>query len=316
MRSFAAAGVRKRFGGVVALHGVDLAFDGPVVCGLVGANGSGKSTFARICSGETPADEGELIIDGARVSIRSPADAKRHGIVHVHQHLSLVPELTVWENVSLGNERRAFGGFARNRLARERARNLLDELDLGGLPVEAKVASLTSEQKQMVEIAKGLLQEPRLLILDEPTAPLGYVHVEKLFKKVGELKAAGVSVVFISHRLWEIVRLCDVVHAFSGGKGAGTVDFRTQPRDERLVVPLVTGAAQGADEPTRPPPRTFAGGPALELREVSHAPRRCCAARWPTPIATRGCCGCRHSRSTWTSTKPLCRWTASAMLWH
>ena len=273
MKSFEAAGVKKRFGGVVALHGVDLAFEGPMICGLVGANGSGKTTFARICSGEISADDGTLTIDGKKAAIRSPGDAKRHGIVHVHQHLSLIPELTVWENISLGNESRAFLAFAKNRIARDKARSLLDELDLADLSIDEKVVTLTSETKQMVEIAKALLQSPRLLILDEPTAALGYFHVEKLFKKVGELKNAGVSVIFISHRLWEIVRLCDLVYAFSNGRGAGMVDFRTQPRDENLIVPLVTGSAkesvQGTVARSRPP----ATETSLELREVSYENR-------------------------------------------
>ena len=270
MKSFEATGVKKRYGGAVALHGVDLAFEGPMICGLVGANGSGKSTFARICSGETIADESTLFIDGKKTVIRSPGEAKRHGIVQVHQHLSLIPELTVWENISLGNESHVFGPFPNNRIAKDKARALLDELDLADLAIEEKVASLTSEKKQMVEIAKALLQDPRLLILDEPTASLGYLHVEKLFKKIGELKKNGVSVIFISHRLWEIVRLCDLVYAFSNGKGAGMVDFRVQPRDENLIVPLVTGHAreEGAASGSRNRPAD--AQTTLELQNVSY----------------------------------------------
>jgi ribose transport system ATP-binding protein len=270
MISFEAKGVKKRFGGVVALHGVDLAFDGPMICGLVGANGSGKTTFARICSGETSADDGTILIDGKKTIIRSPAEAKRHGIVQVHQHLSLIPELSVWENISLGNETRSFAAFANNRLARDQARALLEELDLGDQSIEEKVVNLTSEKKQMVEIAKALLQRPRLLILDEPTAALGYFHVEKLFKKIGELKKNGVSVIFISHRLWEIVRLCDLVYAFSNGKGAGMVDFRTQPREENVIVPLVTGSAREAAPVTAARTAPASAAPALELRGVSY----------------------------------------------
>jgi len=271
MKSFEATDVRKRFGGVVALHGVDLSFDGPMVCGLVGANGSGKTTFARICSGETPPDDGTLVVDGQKTVIRSPAEARRLGIVHVHQHLSLVPELTVWENISLGNESRSGGLFARNGIARERARSLLAELDIEDVSPDQKVATLSSENKQMVEIAKALQQDPRLLILDEPTAALGHFHVEKLFKKVGELKASGVSVIFISHRLWEIVRLCDIVYAFSSGRRTGLVDFRTQPRDENLIVPLVTGAGRDLSAEVAPArSRAPVAETVLELRDVSY----------------------------------------------
>jgi ribose transport system ATP-binding protein len=270
MKSFQATGVKKRYGGAIALHGVDLAFEGPMVCGLVGANGSGKSTFARICSGETSSDEGSLSIDGKHTVIRSPGDAKRHGIVHVHQHLSLIPELSVWENISLGNETHSFGPFPNNRIAKDKARLLLDELDLADLAIEEKVYSLTSEKKQMVEIAKALLQAPRLLILDEPTASLGYAHVEKLFKKVMDLKKEGVSVIFISHRLWEIVRLCDLVYAFSNGKGAGVVDFQTQARDENLIVPLVTGHAREENAASGSRNRPASEETTLELQAASH----------------------------------------------
>jgi ribose transport system ATP-binding protein len=268
MISFEARGVKKRFGGVVALHGVELAFDGPMICGLVGANGSGKSTFARICSGETQADEATILIDGKKAHINSPAAAKRLGIVQVHQHLSLIPELSVWENISLGNETRSFA-FANNAVARDKAHALLEELDLGDLDIDEKVVNLTSEKKQMVEIAKALQQDPRLLILDEPTAALGAVHVEKLFKKIGELKKGGVSVIFISHRLWEIVRLCDLVFAFSNGKGAGTVDFSAQPRDENLIVPLVTGSSSNACADPGSRAGSASGETALELSGVS-----------------------------------------------
>ncbi len=136
MKSFEATGVKKRYGGVVALHGEDLSFDGHMICGLVGANGSGKTTFARICSGETFADDGIVMIDGTKTVIRSPLEAKRHGIVHVHQHLSLVPELSVWENISLGNESRSKGGFARNGVARTKARALLEELDIADVSID------------------------------------------------------------------------------------------------------------------------------------------------------------------------------------
>jgi ribose transport system ATP-binding protein len=269
MISFEARGVKKRFGGVIALQGVELAFDGPMICGLVGANGSGKTTFARICSGETLADKGCILIDGKEVSIDSPAQAKRHGIVQVHQHLSLIPELSVWENISLGNESTTFAVFARNAVARQRARELLEELDLGDLSIDEKIVNLSAEKKQMVEIAKALQQEPRLLILDEPTAALGYVHVEKLFKKIGELKSQGVSVIFISHRLWEIVRLCDLVFAFSNGRSAGVVDFRVQPRDENLIVPLVTGSTRNASLEPEERKTPASAETALELINVT-----------------------------------------------
>jgi len=244
MRSFEVKGVTKRFEGVVALKEAEVKFEGPKVCGLVGANGSGKTTFARICAGEIKPDTAHFIFDGEKAIIRSPADAKKYGIVLVHQHLSLIPELSVWENINLGNEVRK-GIFTNNKIAKENAIKIINELGQSDISIESKVVDLTPEGKQMVEIAKALLQEPKLLILDEPTASLEYFHVEQLFKKIKELKKGKISIIFISHRLWEITKICDIVFAFSNGKSVGTVDFEKQPRDENLIIPLVTGSKKG-----------------------------------------------------------------------
>jgi len=245
MNSFKAVNVQKRFEGVVALKGADFSFEGAKVCGLVGANGSGKTTFARICCGIIQANRGEFFIDGQKVEIASPVDARRYGIVLAHQNLSLIPELTVWQNVRLGHEQKSNPFFLDNRNARRTASRILEELVPGEIPIEAKVVDLSPAQRQLVEVAKALSQEPKLLILDEPTAALEYFHVEQLFKKVEELKRSGTSVVFISHRLWEITRICDQVIAFRNGETVGTVDFEKQAREEELIVPLVTGQAAG-----------------------------------------------------------------------
>ncbi|MCG8375960.1 MAG: sugar ABC transporter ATP-binding protein, partial [Chlorobiales bacterium] len=165
--------------------------------------------------------------------------ARRFGIVLAHQNLSLIPDLTVWENILLGHEERQGRFFLDNKKAREVSARILDDLIPGDLAIDEKVADLSPAQKQMVEIAKALSQKPKMLILDEPTAALEYYHVEQLFKKVEELKKEGVSVIFISHRLWEITRMCDLVIAFRNGETVGTVDFENQPRDEKLIVPLV-----------------------------------------------------------------------------
>jgi ribose transport system ATP-binding protein len=212
-----------------------------------------------------------MVIDGETVFIHSPSDANALGIVLVHQHLSLIPELSVWENINLGHETRKKGVFADNRVAKSKAQQILEELIPGELSIEAKVVDLTPEQKQMVEIAKALSQNPKLLILDEPTAALEYFHVEKLFKKVTELKETGVSIIFISHRLWEITKLCDIVFAFGNGETVGMVDFETSPRDENLIVPLVTGSKQGVEEQLRRDRRRFeTSETALELQNVCY----------------------------------------------
>jgi len=240
MKSFKAVGIQKRFEGVVALKNASIQFDGAKICGLVGANGSGKTTFARICCGLIPRDAGELFIDGSPAHITSPFDANDLGIVLAHQNLSLIPDLTVWENIKLGHEKKK-RIFLDNDSAREEAESILEELVPGEISIEKRIEDLSPAHKQLVEIAKALSQKPQLLILDEPTAALEYFHVEQLFKKVFELRDSGTSIIFISHRLWEITRLCDLVFAFRNGEYAGTVDFSESSRDESLIVPLVTG---------------------------------------------------------------------------
>jgi ribose transport system ATP-binding protein len=206
------------------------------------------------------------------VTIDSPQEAKeKHGIVMVHQNLSLAPDLTVWENINLGHETSTKACLADNTHARRQARKYLDELGLTQLSLELTAGDLQPGEKQMVEIAKALSQNPKMLILDEPTAALEYQYVEKLFAKVGELKEKGVSVLFISHRLWEITRLCDIVYAFSNGETVGKVDFNEQPRDENLIVPLVAGPECVNVECVPKPEKDFSQSDvALKLEKVCH----------------------------------------------
>lgn len=241
MNSFEAQGCKKSFGAVTALKNANFSFEGPKICGLVGANGSGKTTFARLCAGLIKKDEGKFIIDGQDVEINSPKEARRLGIVLAHQNLSLISDLTVWENIVLGHEQRVKKIFLDNKTAIKFAYEIIEDLVPGEISIDKKVANLSPAQKQMVEIAKALSQNPKMLILDEPTAALEYYHVEQLFKKIQELKKKLVSIIFISHRLWEITKICDVVIAFRNGATVGTVDLENQPRDEQLIVPLVVG---------------------------------------------------------------------------
>ena len=125
MKSFEAKNVRKNFGGVEALKNADFKMEGAQISGLVGANGSGKTTFARICAGLVRADNAEIFIDGKSAVINTPLDAKKFGIVLVHQNLSLIPDLSVWENINLSNEKRSKGPFLDNRYAKELARKVL-----------------------------------------------------------------------------------------------------------------------------------------------------------------------------------------------
>ncbi|MEE8324526.1 MAG: ATP-binding cassette domain-containing protein, partial [Candidatus Humimicrobiaceae bacterium] len=134
MKSFEAKNIRKNFGGVQALKNADFKMEGAQISGLVGANGSGKTTFARICAGLVRADNAEIYIDGKEVIINNPLDAKNHGIVLVHQNLSLIPDLSVWENINLSHEKRSKGAFLDNRQAKALAKKVLHDLGLEEIP--------------------------------------------------------------------------------------------------------------------------------------------------------------------------------------
>ena len=284
MISFEGRHIGKRFEGVVALKDANFKIEGNKICGLVGANGSGKTTFARICAGLIPRDSGQLLVGGRAVDIRNPQNARALGIVLAHQNLSLVPDLSVWQNICLGHERRIGRLFLNDRQARSSAADILEDLVPGEIHPEAKVADLAPAHKQMVEIAKALSQDPQLLILDEPTAALQYNHVEQLFRKIQDLRSAGVSIIFVSHRLWEITRICDLVFAFRNGETVGQVDFENGARSEDLIVPLVTGENIGSIDVAKKPGTDFTGAPATlrlsgvsagsKLREVSLTVKR------------------------------------------
>ncbi len=250
MKDFKALGLQKRFDGVVALKTVDVEFEGPKICGLVGANGSGKTTFARLCCGFYHADCGEIFVNGERVDIKKPEDALRYRIVLAHQNLSLIPDLSVWENIKLGREARK-GFWLDDKFDKEHAKEILNELAPGEIAIEMKIRDLIPAHKQIVEIAKALSQDPELLILDEPTAALEITHVKLLFRKIKKLKENDTSVIFVSHRLWEITEICDVVFAFRNGEYVGSLDFAKQPRDEELIIPFVTGQNVKYEKKTR-----------------------------------------------------------------
>ena len=234
--------IRKSFVGVKALSDANFLLREGEICGLVGANGSGKTTFARIVSGLLTPDGGELLLFGSPVNFRSRQDAERSRMAMVHQNLSLVPDLTIWENIALGREKADAMGFLDNASAVATAEGALSAIGVELSPHE-RVANISPDEKQLVEIAKAFAKNPRILILDEPTASLDFHQVDALFAAVQELKKRGVAIIFISHRIWEVARICDRLVAFRNGETVGELDFATQPRDQSLIVPLITGAA-------------------------------------------------------------------------
>jgi ABC-type sugar transport system ATPase subunit len=209
-------GLGKRFPGVVALADVSLRLEAGEVHGLVGQNGAGKSTLINILSGMYEADEGTVHLGGAPASIRGTRDALSRGIATVYQELSLLPNLTVAENLALGREPRSAGFLDRPRMrasARAALRTLGLEIDPG-----TQVSSLSLAERQMIEIAKALASEPRILILDEPTAPLGARESQLLFSAIARIKAKGVAILYVSHRFAEVLALCDLCTVLRNGR--------------------------------------------------------------------------------------------------
>jgi ABC-type sugar transport system ATPase subunit len=199
--------VSKSFTGVQALADVSFRADAGEILGLVGENGAGKSTLIKILSGALGADGGSLLIDGQVVQIRDPLDAARQGIVAVYQEFNLQPKLTVAENLLFGDYPRVFG-VIRWAQVREEAAAFLDGFGLS-VPVDTLVADLSIAERQMLEIAKALRQRAKVLILDEPTAVLGGSDVDHLMQKIRGLRDQGLAIIFISHRLNEVLTLAD-----------------------------------------------------------------------------------------------------------
>lgn len=241
--------LKKTFDGVRALNDANFSLRKGEICGLVGANGSGKTTFARIISGLLIPDGGELFLYDAPVNLKSHLKAEEYKLAMVHQNLSLVSEMTIWENITLGREETGKFGFVKNNQAMMIAQHALDQLGVR-LSIYEKVVNIAPDEKQLVEIAKALTKQANILILDEPTASLGFQQVKDLFTTINALKQQGVSIIFISHRIWEITKICDRLVVFRNGETVGELDFETQERDEQLIIPLITGQS-GALEDTR-----------------------------------------------------------------
>jgi ribose transport system ATP-binding protein len=265
-----AKGIKKAFGGVKALVNGELSCVGGKICGLLGANGSGKSTFSKVVAGLIAPDSGELWIDEKKVTLRNPADAKKLGIVMVHQQLSLIPDFTVWENINFGHEPITDKGYIDRVKGYELAMEIVQEL-CPGLPLDMKVGSMLPAEQQLVEIAKAVIQNPRILILDEPTASLDQSQVLRLFKVLQKLKAGGTCMIFISHRLWEVKEICDFVVVFRNGENVGTIDFAQEERSDTKIISLITGKENVKNSPKSK--STACSEAVMEIENVSYAER-------------------------------------------
>lgn len=217
-------GITKRFPGVLALDNVDFSVRTGEIHSLIGQNGAGKSTLMNILSGVYGPDSGEIRISGRPVTMNHPREALRLGIGTVYQELSLVPRLSVADNIYLGRE--TDRGFVINeRQVLARAREVLGRLGVTDIAVNAPLGELSLAQQQLVEIAKVLSYNPRILVLDEPTAPLVQEDTERLFQLLDKLKGQGIAIVFISHRFREIVQHCDRGTVLRNGKLIKTIEL-------------------------------------------------------------------------------------------
>src|SRR5215472_7467453 len=244
--------VSRSFGGTRALEGVSLTINRGTIQALVGENGAGKSTLGKIIAGVHSPDEGQLIINGEPVRFHSPRDAIGRKIILIAQELSIVPSLSVAENVLLGVEPRRLG-FADRRQLRIKYAELARGAGFEDLPGDAIAGGLRTADQQKVEILRALSREPALIVMDEPTAALSRPDVEVLHAVIRQLAAGGTTVVLVSHFLSEVLELADQVTILRDGRLVHTVPATGQT-EETLMAAMLGRSLDAAFPPKRPAP--------------------------------------------------------------
>ena len=262
-------GVRKAFGGTVALDGVDIAVCGGEVCALVGQNGAGKSTLMSILAGAVSPDAGTMTLAGAAYAPRDPREARRAGVSMIYQELSLAPHLSVMDNIALGAEPAHGGplaviGVIDRNAVRRTARAALEQLGHAEIPVEARVGDLSPAAQQLVEIARALATGCRVLVMDEPTSSLAQQDVRRLFDLISRLKQQGLAIVYISHFIEEVMQVSDRFAVLRDGRNAGE-GVTSETRGD-LIVSLMVGRNLDELYPRR---SRQIGDPLLEVTGLS-----------------------------------------------
>ena len=256
--------ITKRYGAAVALDDVSVTIEPGTVHALVGENGAGKSTLGKVIAGAVAPNAGEIVVDGEPVRYRSPRDAIRLGIAIIDQELAMVPTMSVLDNVFLGSELGSAGLLDRGAQRRHFA-ELAPRLALGVDP-DVKVAGLRVADQQKIEIMRALVRAARLIVMDEPTAALTRDEGERLLDITRELAAAGVTIEFVSHRLDDVLRLCDTITVLKDGRHVHTVPADTQSHDS--LVTAMIGRSLDLQFPTKTPPPS--GAPVvLRVSELS-----------------------------------------------
>jgi ribose transport system ATP-binding protein len=265
-------GVSKTFPGVKALNNVQLKAYGGEVLALMGENGAGKSTLMKVLSGAYHADPGgEILINGKPVNITDPIVARRNGIAIIYQELALAPNLTVAENIFLGDERRKSGGRVDRAAMREGCRPVLERLGAPFGP-DTTVGTLSIAEQQLVEIARALNSQSRILVLDEPTTPLSSREVDRLFTLVRKLRSEGIAIIYISHRMAEIYELADRVSVLRDGAYVGTL-VGNEISAESLVKMMV-GRDLSSFYKKQHDPHGSRGALVLEIKGVTDGGKR------------------------------------------
>lgn len=259
----AAQSICKSFEGVRALKGVSFELLSGEVHALIGENGAGKSTLIKVMTGAVKADSGRLLIGGQIVEQNSPSIARKLGIAAIYQQPSLFPHLTIAENIALALEGSGVWRRIDWRIRRARARGLIERAG-ASIDPERLASTLSMPEQQIVEIAKAIGANARILIMDEPTASLTEREVESLFGVIAELKAQGVGIIYISHRLEEIAKVADRITVLRDGEAIATRCARSVDRSE--LIQLMVGRAVNAVFPKRD---VEFGGVVIELRAVS-----------------------------------------------
>ncbi len=281
MPALEATNVRKRFGGVVALDGVEFTLGAGEVHALIGSNGSGKSTLCKIIAGAVDADAGEIVVDGHPVTFANPAAAAAAGIEMFYQELSLIPAMTVAENIYLGREPVGKGGVVDRAAMRKAAAAVIADFGkaLGqGVEPDTLASALSADQRQIVEIMKVLARESRFVVFDEATAALDHDQVEVVFRYIRALKEQGHSIVFISHRMDEVFAIADRITVMRNGHTVSTSATAETTRDA-VVMAMVGDVETAAVAASRHRPGeeavlTVDGLSAGKLTDVSFSLRR------------------------------------------
>jgi ribose transport system ATP-binding protein len=255
-------GIYKHFPGVQALSNVNLSVKRGEVHALCGENGAGKSTLMKILSGAYQKDSGEIFIDGEPVSISHPRDAMDLGISVIYQEFTLIPHLNVAENIFLGKAPAKIPGIVDWKSMEASAAKLLESLGVS-VPIRSPVKYLSVAQQQIVEIAKAIASNARILIMDEPSAVLGDKDLEQLFKIIDNLLAKGTTIIYISHRLSEVFQISSTITVMKDGKCVGT--YPTKDLNPTELVKLMVGREIGDIYPKR---KIKIGEPALEVTNL------------------------------------------------